>query len=348
MPTAVERLRLHADLMRLVRERAAPQPGPGYALAQARKASQITAILVKLDEAPAANPGLLPPSAVSIYNSGADTTETGMTANTEDLQKQATEALAAIEPGRNGYRAATVTAKLEDGREIALTLTDAKPSGWRNRYADIQRKAQWKLDGKVASKLAIQELTGEARGRLLINPTLRAAFEAQAPQLAAEFETFVRKRYEQLFAEFEGKIPAYPPRESTDVYTVQDIRMVLDPVSDIEKNGKPHDAKAWTLTLNEGKLKSEAIKYGDEAAVQWFLKTNEKLGALEQPELVLDRGGNLIVTGTRDGKKISLSQQRILKRSPLGTLFHQFPAHLYVDGKFHTEAAYKKLFKPAE
>ena len=50
------------------------------------------------------------------------------------------------------------------------------------------------------------------------------------------------------------------------------------------------------------------------------------------------------VIANRDGQKIVLDQQRVLKFSSKGKMFHQFPARIYVDGKFYPEAVYKEMF----
>ncbi len=87
-----------------------------------------------------------------------------------------------------------------------------------------------------------------------------------------------------------------------------------------------------------------AEKYGEHAALDWFHKTGAKLGELEDATLLGASGGDVSVNGLRAGRQVSMQQQRILKASPKGKLFHQFPARIYVDGKFTPEADYIRMF----
>jgi hypothetical protein len=199
----------------------------------------------------------------------------------------------------------------------------------RDRWGSSKTTIQFKRDGKVVSKATLM-----GKERQEVNETLRSSFEAQAPEIAADFEAQFRRTYAYQLEKWEGKIPAYPAAGHPS-YMV--IRGMLAPVCDVMV-GK-------SLQLNEAKLKKVANDAADKAAVEWFYKTNEKLGAIDNPTLVRDQGGNVIIEGERAGKKVRMVQQRILKSSPLGRLFNQFPARIYVDGQFVTEAAYKGMFK---
>lgn len=187
---------------------------------------------------------------------------------------------------------------------------------------------------KERAALAIQEL----------NPALKAAFEAQAPDLAAEFESYMRSTYAALQKNFPDGVPAYLESRSPYRHEVA----LLQTVCDIRrKEPAVIGSMDHIMVLDEGALTSRAEAYGLSTALQWFYKTNQKLGDLQSPVLVKDRDGYVHVKGERDGKKVELVQQRIINVSPLGKLFHQFPSRIYLDGKFMTEEAYAKLFPPA-
>lgn len=244
------------------------------------------------------------------------------------------------------------------GREVVIERdgVTCTVSEERGRYGGWKLRTQLKKDGKVVSKASL--LGDTYKG---MNDALRAAFEAQAPQLAADYADFMRglfKRYEEAF---KGRIPAFPhmrsfrqqgasedPTEVSEAQykTIKGTLLEFATTEDVDL-GTVRFGQRQTLRvihLDETRLAEKARKYGDEVAVQWFYKTNEKLGAVEQPELHLDSGGNVVVSGKRDGKAIRMEQQRIINVSPLGLPFHQFPARIYVDGKFYPEAAYKKAF----
>lgn len=179
-----------------------------------------------------------------------------------------------------------------------------------------------------------------------LNPELRAAFEAQAPELAREFADYMRRIEKSASAAFPDGIPHYVSDRDPKAAFQHSVAL-LQGVSDTVTKKGPDGRDQHILVLNEAKLAREAESYGMRTALQWFYKTNQKLGALQSPELVKDRGGYVHVRGERDGQKVELVQQRIINVSPLGKLFHQFPSRIYLGGKFVTEEAYAKLFPPA-
>jgi hypothetical protein len=54
-------------------------------------------------------------------------------------------------------------------------------------------------------------------------------------------------------------------------------------------------------------------------------------------------GARFRIVGIKNDRSICIEQDRIVNVSPKGTLFNQFPARIYVNGKFTSAAAYAKL-----
>lgn len=200
-------------------------------------------------------------------------------------------------------------------------------------------KTQIKLDGKVIAKAALLEALGET-SKARENPTLKAAFMARAPELAAEWADYIRATYAQISAKFPDgvvpfSIPANSPHWNAITGALRDGCLYV-----------PGDARGTVkakLVLDEDTLTTRAKAYGEQAALDWFYKTNLKLGDVSSVEMGKP-GADMRVTAERDGRHITLDQQRIINCSPKGKLFHQFPSRLYCDGKFMPEAAYKRLF----
>lgn len=197
-------------------------------------------------------------------------------------------------------------------------------------------------DEKAAKAQAIERVQS-------LNPTLLAEFEKQAPAIAREFEDYVRRVYAIMQGAFPDGVPSWVPDTGPLSKYRQNV-MMLQAVCDLHSkpgpSGNAHGMdQIRTMTLKEDTLKAKATKYGEEVAVQWFYKTNGKLGALDDAKLINDNGGDVHVTGKRGGKRVEIVQQRIINTSPLGKAFHQFPSRIYVDGKFVTEAAYVELMK---
>ncbi len=177
------------------------------------------------------------------------------------------------------------------------------------------------------------------------NPELRDQFMAQAPALAASYERNVRAVFADYLDRFgaDGVIPAelYPNEARLTRAQLGQQRIVNNLIA---RHATPVN-KRTGYVLDEARLAELAKRYGDEVAMQWFYKTNRKLGVLTNPRLVRDDGANVEVTGTKAGHAIRMAQQVVQKWAPVSReVFHQFPALIYVDGKFTPEADYAKQF----
>lgn len=177
------------------------------------------------------------------------------------------------------------------------------------------------------------------------NPELRAEFMKQAPALTAEWIAGTRSSYERMVARFDGVVPlSHPSLDWSRDRTEQARRTAIR--KEIARLSMVCDRVGDTLVLNEDTLAATGKRYGELVALQWFYKTNLKLGELSGAKLHEDRGGYVVVSGEKaDGAKVVMKQQRVTKWAPVACeLFHQFPARLYVDGKFTEERAYVKRF----
>jgi len=105
----------------------------------------------------------------------------------------------------------------------------------------------------------------------------------------------------------------------------------------------PHDILLTKVVINEEKLDRNAEAYAEAATLQWHTKMMEKLGDLDEVEVPHLNDGYILITGKRDGHTVRIEQQVIINWSTQGTPFNQWPARIYVDGKFTPEREYKKL-----
>jgi hypothetical protein len=97
--------------------------------------------------------------------------------------------------------------------------------------------------------------------------------------------------------------------------------------------------------LNEERLGEAATAVANQVVETWVGKIAMKMGELEEATAHYVSGTSFRISGTRGGHDVSIEQQMIINVSRLGTLFNQWPSRIYVDGKFMSEAAYKKMFK---
>ena len=167
--------------------------------------------------------------------------------------------------------------------------------------------------------------------------------QAQIPQIKADLIEQVRRIYAYRLSLAPEGIPAHPGAWDNGALVITET---LRPVCDVEKAAIPgaHLPKAKLIGINEAKLEAYAQAQAEAAAVEWEAKINAKLGTVESVEVIHGRGPNFQIRAVRAGQRVTLDQQRTLNVSPKGRLFNQFPARLYVDGKFKSQAAYVKHF----
>jgi nucleoid DNA-binding protein len=171
-----------------------------------------------------------------------------------------------------------------------------------------------------------------------MNAQLKIALDAIKPELAARYEAQIRRQYEVLLEKFG---PTFKGAASAWGYTGnwQTVCPLL--VNIVEDEARfVHSPKI----LSEKKLAKFSEQQAHFAVESWAAKIDGKLGELDS--VSVNKFGNcaFVIFGSRNGKAIKIEQSVVLKYSNRGKLFNQFPAHIYVDGKFISEAKYKALF----
>jgi hypothetical protein len=174
-----------------------------------------------------------------------------------------------------------------------------------------------------------------------MNAQLHEALEAIKPEL--------KDRYSQMYGNiFSRMVEALGPSLKGVYNSPQfarqwgQIRTLVDAVVE---PGKPSSAQLYApKVLNENKVAIAAAQQADFAVAQWIEKIDSKLGDLSDVSVNRFGGCEFVIFGSRHGKRVKIEQSVVVKFSPKGLLFNQFPARIYVDGKFASEAAYKAMF----
>jgi hypothetical protein len=159
---------------------------------------------------------------------------------------------------------------------------------------------------------------------------IEAALQAFAPEIAYRYEAVVRSLHEKMVAKLGDTLFGI----YNDVDYARAFRIVVAPALGRDK------------AINNEKLRRIAAAYAAETVADWSAKTSEKLGAVEEASVAkmsLD-GCSFLISGTKSGRRVALEQQIIIKVSSKGVPFNQFPARIYLDGKFISESAFKKAF----
>lgn len=97
------------------------------------------------------------------------------------------------------------------------------------------------------------------------------------------------------------------------------------------------------VAVNPAQLARMAAGYAEDTVAAWLAKIEAKTGDLDGAQVVRGTGAAFTITGTRDGRRVVIEQDMIVNVSSRGTLFNQFPARIYVDGKFTSAAKFAAL-----
>lgn len=171
-------------------------------------------------------------------------------------------------------------------------------------------------------------------------PALAAALQAHKPALVESYCRIVRGQFARAVQDLGATLPAI----GNDWTWAKVWRETLRPVAHQPgaTSMPAHNATlAWVL--DESRLLERARAYADAVVESWEGKIQGKLGELEGAEVHAMTGLAFTITGTRAGRRVRIEQTCIINVSPLGKLFNQFPARIYLDGKFTSEAAFRKL-----
>lgn len=166
---------------------------------------------------------------------------------------------------------------------------------------------------------------------------IQAALDTLRPQLAADFERRARNVFEAVVKEFGPALQG--------IYNSSWIHSYNTFLRDsVEHAGTRISSPAF---LNDEKLKAVADRKAHLSAQAWREKIEAKLQNVTDVEIVSHHGCRFAISGQRNGHKVFIEQDMIVNVSSRGTLFNQFPARLYLDGKKVSEKAYKDFFKGA-
>jgi endo-1,4-beta-mannosidase len=96
-------------------------------------------------------------------------------------------------------------------------------------------------------------------------------------------------------------------------------------------------------TLSSERLDAFSAKIAEEMAVEVLQKVSQKVGELDDAEVLHVGSANFTITGKKKGHAVKIEQQQIVNVSSKGKLFNQYPSRIYVDGKFTSAAKFGKI-----
>jgi hypothetical protein len=156
--------------------------------------------------------------------------------------------------------------------------------------------------------------------------TIRTALDAFAPELTAQFTSFATRRIERLIEQFGLGLRGIG--NSGQYKSYEAVAGLFD---------------RYTGEIRADRLEAAAAAYAAATIEAWAAKIDQKIGDLIDAEVRALDGARFRIVGIKNDRSICIEQDRIVNVSPKGTLFNQFPARIYVNGKFTSAAAYAKL-----
>lgn len=166
---------------------------------------------------------------------------------------------------------------------------------------------------------------------------IATALETFKPTLATTYTKQVTSMFNDLIAKF---TPNMVGVANSNQYSQ---RGSIHHVTKLTRFGARISDRQYEI--DDEKLSVAAALYAERTVMESEAKINEKIGEIDNASVKNLNSYSFVITGNRGDKAILIEQQIIVKSSPKGKLFNQFPARIYVDGKFTSEAKYKKLFQ---
>lgn len=160
------------------------------------------------------------------------------------------------------------------------------------------------------------------------------------PVIAARYVNLIQYGFNQLTSKFGSSMNGVYNSESYKFFT-ETVRPCLKNIGGQVVAGRQEPAH---YVINDEALARRADEYAAAAVEAFRVKIEGKMGELESATVRSMGAGSFVISGTKNGTKVTIEQEMILNQSSKGTLFNQFPARIYVEGKFTSEAKFKKMF----
>lgn len=167
---------------------------------------------------------------------------------------------------------------------------------------------------------------------------IKEALQAKKPEIAAMAARIVESQFNRLVEQFGVTMKGVANSDSYRLWS-ETIRALCTST----KVETDHSGRSNPYALNPAAVAAYAEQYAVEVVESWETKIAEKMGELEGATVFNVSACNFHICGLRFGKAVRIEQDMIVNVSSKGKLFNQFPARIYVEGKFTSAAKYKKL-----
>ncbi len=174
-----------------------------------------------------------------------------------------------------------------------------------------------------------------------LSDALKEAMLRYAPELEDDYQAHVRDLFDRMQTELG---PALKGIYNSHRWSRTFSATVQGNVTNADPAGRNVWQQDTPYRIDEKMLDRNAKRFGEEVSLAWFGKMKSKLGNITDVTITPpDSAGSITITGKHDGDNVRVEQHMIVNVSILGTLYNQWPALIYVNGKKKSEAQYKKI-----
>ena len=170
---------------------------------------------------------------------------------------------------------------------------------------------------------------------------LRAALAACKPGIAQSFVALVTRIHARMVADLGPAL-----RGVGNSYAhAKSYRCVVSPfiVAAGGDNSLSITRDDADRVLDIDRLQAVAKQHAEAVVAAWEVKITKKMGEVDGATVTQVDDVTFTVLGTKGDRAVRIEQRMIMNVSSAGRFFHQFPARIYVNGRFTSEAAYQRL-----
>jgi len=168
---------------------------------------------------------------------------------------------------------------------------------------------------------------------------IKSEFDQFVPVIKAQVVEQINRSFDRFEAEY-GKIGTYRCNDAWDYGQREQSRLYS--FARFE-HGRSTGRRGEPMVRNLERIEKYAQQLAEDQVAEFVAKLEKKLCDLTDCEVVDVKGPSFVIRGNVGDHRVVVRQDIILKRSSKGTLFNQFPARIYVDGKFTPESKFKGL-----
>lgn len=241
-------------------------------------------------------------------------------------------------------------AKIADGGAVQVAMLEAIDEFMpvAAALADLRDKIIKRPPPVSPEERRLQASIPKTPRSQVVYDVVKAVIEEKRPAMVAEYEKDVVDIVESLRNRHGPSL--YPPQlrkptqQEADARE-RDMQRYAFVSRFLAEQGKDRESPR---TINAALLRAGADLHVDETFQAVVAKILDKAGEMESPKVQSLTGFDFNLTGMLKGKSVRIEQTITYNRSVLGKPFVQFPARIYVDGKFQSEAQFKTFMVGAE